>query len=59
MNTNTQESFQKYERKSSKRKCADHYETGESVLQTSANKKKKCGYSEMRDMKRYSEWEMN
>ena len=50
---NTQESFQKYERKSargahsSKHKCADHYDTG--------GKDKKRGYSTERNLKR--NWE--
>ena len=59
MNTYTQDvfkenkSFQKYERKSaqgprsSKRKCADHYDTG--------GKDKKRGYSTERNLKR--NWE--
>lgn len=48
MNTYTQESFQKYERKrSSKRKCADQYDTG--------SKDKKRGYSSQRSLKR--NWE--
>ena len=53
MNTYTQESFQKYERKSarrahsSKRKCADQYDTG--------GKDKKRGYSSDRNLKR--NWE--
>jgi hypothetical protein len=49
MNTYTQESFQKYERKrsSSKRKCADPYDT--------SGKHKKQSYSTQRDMKR--NWE--
>jgi hypothetical protein len=48
MNHNT-ESFQKYERKrsSSKRKCADQYDTGD--------KDKKRGYSTERSLKR--NWE--
>ena len=49
MNTYTQESFQKYERKrsSSKRKCADHYGTG--------GKDKKQSYNTERNLKR--NWE--
>lgn len=48
MNTYTQESFQKYERnRSSKQKCADHYDTG--------SKDKKRGYSTERNLKR--NWE--
>ena len=49
MNTYTQESFQKYERKrsSAKRKCADQYDTG--------GKSKKRGYSTERNLKR--NWE--
>ena len=48
MNTYTQESFQKYERKrSSKSKCADHYDT--------VGKDKKQGYSTERNLKR--NWE--
>ena len=43
----TQESFQKYERKSSKRKCADQYDTG--------GKDKKQSYSTERNLKR--NWE--
>jgi hypothetical protein len=49
MNSYTQESFQKYERKRSKHKCADQYDTGES-----ANKRKQ-GYSSQRSLKR--NWE--
>lgn len=50
MNTYTQDvffenkSFQKYERKSSKRKCADQYDTGA--------KDKKQSYSSERNLKR-------
>ena len=50
MNTYTQDvfkenkSFQKYERKHSKRKCADQYDTG--------GKDKKRGYSTERNLKR-------
>ena len=47
MNTYTQESFQKYERKSSKRKCVDRYDTG--------GKDKKQSYSTERNLKR--NWE--
>ena len=48
MNTYTQESLQKYERiRSSKRKCADHYDT--------SGKDKKRGYSTERNLKR--NWE--
>ena len=45
--TYTQESFQKYERKPYKRKCADHHDTG--------GKDKKRGYSIERNLKR--NWE--
>lgn len=46
MNTYTQESFQKYERKrsSAKHKCADQYDTG--------GKGKKQSYSTERNLKR-------
>lgn len=48
MNNHTQESFQKYERnRSSKRKCADQYDTG--------RKDKKQSYSTERNLKR--NWE--
>lgn len=47
MSQYTQESFQKYERKRSKRKCADHYDTG--------SRDKKESYSTERNLKR--NWE--
>ena len=56
MNTYTQESFQKYERKSargahsSKRKCADQYDTGGYTT------KYKSNYREQRRIKRNTEW---
>ena len=50
MNTSIK-SFQKIH----KRKSSDHYDTGDSAKQTSANKRKKGCYSSERNMKR--NWE--